>query len=103
VDGSNWASGRWQVQAGKEGEFIERWQAWLSSTSSTVPGFRMARLLRSDDDPAIFTSISEWADPASLQAWKGSPGFQEGLRSARELCDSFVGGDFGVAVAIDAG
>jgi heme-degrading monooxygenase HmoA len=73
-----------------------------ADASSTVPGFRMARLLRSDDGPVIFTSISEWADAASLQAWKESPGFQEGLHSARELCDSFVGGDFQVASAIDA-
>ncbi len=101
MDGSNWASGRWQVQAGKHDEFVERWTAWLSSTSGNVPGFRSARLLRSDDDPSTFVSVSEWADSSSLQAWKASQGFQEGLGSARELCDNFVGGDFGVASAID--
>jgi hypothetical protein len=61
VDGSNWASGRWQVLAGMEGEFVERWTAWLKATSGN------------------------------------------GMSSARELCDEFVGGDFGVASAIDAG
>jgi heme-degrading monooxygenase HmoA len=91
------------VQAGKEDEFVERWTAWLTSTSREVPGFRMARLLRSDDDPSVYTSVSEWGDPASLQAWKTSTAFQEGLRSTRELCDDFVGGDFGVASAVDPG
>ena len=103
MDGSNWASGRWQVQSGKEEEFIERWTAWLTSTSRVVPGFRMARLLRSDDEPSVFTSISEWADQASLQEWKASPGFQEGMGSARALCNEFMGGDFGVASAIYPG
>ena len=101
MDGSNWASGRWQVQAGKEEEFVERWSAWLSSTSQKVPGFKWARLLRSDDDPSIFVSVSEWADPASLQAWKTSPGFTEGLGSARALTDEFDGGDFGLMSAVD--
>jgi heme-degrading monooxygenase HmoA len=103
VDGSNWASGRWQVQSGKEEEFIERWTAWLTATSRDVPGFRMARLLRSADDPSVFTSVSEWADQSSLKAWKSSPGFQDGMGSARELCSAFMGGDFGVASAIDPG
>src|SRR5438093_10538584 len=54
MDGSNWASGRWQVQAGKHDEFVERWTTWLSPTSGNVPGFRSARLLRSDDDQSTF-------------------------------------------------
>jgi heme-degrading monooxygenase HmoA len=101
MDGSSWASGRWHVRSGKEEEFVERWTAWLSSTSKNVPGFRSARLLRSDDDPSIYVSVSEWADPGSLQTWKGSPGFEDGLGSARALTDEFVGGDFGLVSAVD--
>ena len=86
MDGSNWASGRWRVQAGKEDEFIERWAAWLTTTSR-----------------AVITSVSKWADTASLQACKASPGFQEGMGSTRALCNEFMGGDFGLASAIDPG
>ncbi len=69
----------------------------------TFPASQKARLLRSDDQPSVFTSVSEWADPASLHAWKASQGFQDGMGSARELCNEFIGGDFGVASAIDPG
>src|SRR5947199_37384 len=65
-----WASGSWHVQDGKADEFMGRWRDWLSSTSQQVPGFRSARLLRSKEDALRFTSMSEWADDASREAWK---------------------------------
>jgi heme-degrading monooxygenase HmoA len=91
---AKWASGRWEVKDGMVDEFVQRWKDWLGSTSKDIAGFRSARLLRSEDDPLRFTSFSSWADNASLEAWKSSPGFQSGLASVRELCDDFVGGDF---------
>ena len=97
-----WASGRWQVKEGKDEEFIERWKAWIGSTSQDIAGFRMARLLRSVDDRLRFTSVSEWSDDASLKAWKSSPGFAQGLESTRALCDEFVGGDFDVAASFSS-
>jgi heme-degrading monooxygenase HmoA len=96
-----WASGRWQVTEGKAEEFIERWEAWLRSTAAGAPGFRSARLLRSEDDPNRFTSISDWDDDASLKAWKQSEGFAAGMGAARGLCDDFLGGDFDAAVAVE--
>jgi len=60
----------------------------------------MRRLLRSDDDASVFTSVSEWAGAASLQAWKESAGVPGGTRVRRALCDDFVGGDLWVATAI---
>jgi heme-degrading monooxygenase HmoA len=97
-----WASGRWQVKEGKVEEFIKRWSAWLGSTSQNVQGFRSARLLRAEDNPLLFTSVSEWDDGASRNAWKDSPGFNEGMESAKELCDEFLGGDFDVSAVITA-
>jgi len=94
-----WASGRWQVKEGKADEFVERWKGWLNWTSRTVPGFRSATLLRSEDDPLRFTSVSDWDDDASVKAWKMTPGFQEQIESVKELCDDFVGGDFDVAAS----
>jgi heme-degrading monooxygenase HmoA len=96
-----WASGRWQVKEGAADEFVQCWEAWLTATATGVPGFRSARLLRSQDDPNVFTSVSDWDDDTSLKAWKVSEGFTAGLTSARELCDDFMGGDFDVAVAVN--
>jgi heme-degrading monooxygenase HmoA len=95
-----WASGQWQVKEGKVEEFIEQWRDWLTRTSQSVPGFRSATLLRALDDPQRFTSISDWDDVASRDAWKASPGFQEGLESVKALCDEFLGGDHDVAATV---
>jgi len=95
-----YASGQWRVAEGKVDEYLRRWEAWIDWTAENLPGFRYARLLRSQDDPMRFTSISEWDDQDSLNAWKSSPGFREKLAEVRELCDEFVGGDFDVAVAV---
>jgi heme-degrading monooxygenase HmoA len=89
-----WASGRWQVKDGMVDEFVQRWTEWLQWTSETVPGFRWARLLRSQDDPLRFTSFSEWDGDASRKAWGTTEGFEEKFSAARSLCDEFVGGDF---------
>ena len=90
---ANWASGQWQVKEGEAGEFVERWTAWLEWTAANIPGFRSARLLRAEDDPLRYVSVSDWDDQASLKAWKASPGFREKFGAVRELCDGFVGGD----------
>jgi heme-degrading monooxygenase HmoA len=98
-----WASGRWQVKEGMADEFVEQWSAWIAATATDAPGFRSARLLRSEDDPNRFTSVSDWDDDAALKAWKSSDGFRDGMNSARGLCDDFLGGDFDVAAVFEAG
>jgi heme-degrading monooxygenase HmoA len=102
VGETKWASGQWQVREGREHEFVERWTEWLSWTSENIPGFRSGRLLRSDEDPLQYVSVSDWDDDASRTAWKASPGFREKFASVRELCEEFVGGDYEVAVAVHA-
>jgi heme-degrading monooxygenase HmoA len=82
------------VKEGKAEEFIERWRAWLGSTSQGVQGFRSARLLRAEGDPLRFTSVSDWDDDAARKAWKASPGFAQGIQSVRELCDEVVADDY---------
>jgi heme-degrading monooxygenase HmoA len=88
------ASGDWLVKSGREDEFVDRWREWLSTSSSGIAGFGSARLLRSSDDPRRFTSISEWNDAGSRDAWKQSAGFAEGFSACKALCDDFRGGDF---------
>ena len=100
MDEVRWASGQWQVQQDRVGEFVDRWTAWIAWTSENIPGFRSARLLRAEGDDLRFVSISDWDDSASLKAWKTSPGFRQRIESVKELCDGFVGGDYGVAAAV---
>lgn len=96
------ASGRWQVQAGKGDEFVSRWHSWIAWTSENIPGFRSAKLLRSDEDALLFVSVSDWDDEVSLKAWKASPGFREKIAAVKDLCDDFGGGDFHVATEVKA-
>jgi heme-degrading monooxygenase HmoA len=99
---AKWASGQWLVQEGKESEFIELWTAWLTWTSENVPGFRSAKLLRSEDDPRRYVSMSDWDDEASRTKWKASPEFQEKFESVKALCDEFTGGDQEVVSSVAA-
>jgi heme-degrading monooxygenase HmoA len=96
-----WASGHWRVKDGKTEEFIRQWKEWLTQSSANVSGFHHARLLRALSDPNLFTSTSEWADAASRDAWKASPGFQEGFAASKALCDEFVGGDYDEVVVVN--
>ena len=74
----------------------------LSENRQNIRGFRSARLLRAEDDPLRFTSVSDWDDDASRNAWKQSPGYREGVQSVKELCDEFLGGDYDVAAVFTA-
>jgi heme-degrading monooxygenase HmoA len=96
----SWASGHWRVKDGKTEEFIQQWDEWLTQSSAPVPGFHHAKLLRSLSHPNLFTSISEWDNAASRDAWKASPGFQEGFTASQALCDEFVGGDYDEVVVV---
>ena len=97
--GDQYASGNWHVRTGSEDEVIARWQAFITESAKTAPGFGSARLLRDGDDPRHFLSFSDWADAASRDAWKSSPGFAKGLAACRELCDDFVGSDYSQAAS----
>lgn len=52
--------------------------------------------------PLRFVSVSEWADDASLKAWKASPGFREKIESVKALYDEFLGGDYDVTASVSA-
>ena len=97
-----YASGQWHVKEGRADEFVTLWNAWLSWTAENIPGFRTAKLLRSEDDPQRYISVSDWDDNASLKVWKTSPGFLEKFGAVRELCDAFTGGDHELMVAVEA-
>ena len=88
MSGDQYASGNWHVQAGSEDEFIARWQAFITESAQTTPGFGSARLLRDADDPRHFLSFSDWADATSREAWKASPEFERVSRRAASSATS---------------
>ncbi|HEX9775199.1 MAG TPA: antibiotic biosynthesis monooxygenase family protein [Actinomycetota bacterium] len=90
----HFASGNWQVGAGKEGEFVERWTEFLQWTRKSHPGLVRATLLRDGSDPSHFVSFAEWADEGARGAWKQSPEFADLFNACRSLCEDFHGGDY---------
>ena len=100
MPGEHFASGNWRVKEGSAGEFIARWQAWLSTSTASVTGFGSARLLQDADDALHFMSFSDWESPGSRESWKSSPGFAEGMAQCRELCDDFQGTDFSQVASV---
>lgn len=97
-----WASGNWQVTAGKADEFIDRWREFLEWTRAENPGFEWARLIRDRDDDHHFVSFASWSDAEARDAWKQGPEFGERAGACRGLCDDFRGGNFDEAVTIQA-
>ena len=100
--GGYWASGAWQVSAGKADEFVDRWKGFLEWTRAENPGFRWARLIRDRDDDHHFISFASWSDAGARDAWRQKPGFSEHAGGCRALCDEFRGGDFDDVVTIAA-
>jgi len=98
-----WASGHWQVKEGKTDEFIQQWRDWLTQSSENIAGFHQARLLRALHNPLQFTSISEWDDASSRDAWKTSPSFRAGFEASKALCGEFIGGDYDEVVVVRPG
>jgi heme-degrading monooxygenase HmoA len=94
-----WASGDWVVRAGSEGDFVERWQAWLQWTSQNARGFRSATLIQSEQDGRHFVSFSDWDDADTRAEWEASDGFQEKMGAVRELCEDVRPGNYTLAAS----
>jgi heme-degrading monooxygenase HmoA len=98
--GTPYTSGDWVVSEGREDEFVAAWTEFVRWSVDNFPSVRWATLVRQDDEPRHFLSFGEWADAASVTAWRKHPEFPQKLGAARSLCDSFVGLDYAVAVGV---
>ena len=96
----HYASGNWQVTAGREKEFVERWTEFLQQTRKHHPAMLVATLLRDHSVPGHFVSFAEWADEASRDSWKNSPEFTTGFGACRALCDTMSGSDYAREVTV---
>jgi heme-degrading monooxygenase HmoA len=80
----SYSSGDWLVRAQSEEEFIKRWTTFSESTLSNAPGAVSFVLVRSNEDPRRFLSLTAWENQ---QAWRAMPQRQELLDQCRELCE----------------
>lgn len=94
------ASGDWVVAEGKEDEFLQRWTEFLQWTKSEAPGMIEAHLLRDEQNPLHFLSLSEWSDEGSRNTWRAHPDFRSHLEAVRSLCDTFANSDYELATEV---
>jgi len=96
----HYASGTWQVTEGKEEEFVQRWTEFLTWSRRTNPGLTVAHLMRDDEQPGHYLSISEWTDEAARAAWREAPEFRELYGACVALCETSRGAHYDDVVTI---
>ena len=94
------ASGSWLVRDGSQATFVERWSAFLDSTTRSVPGLHRAILLADAQGGRLFVSVAEWDNEAQRAAWRAQPDFPTALAACRELCEEFRGADYSLVAAV---
>ena len=84
-----WTHGRWVVKPGREDEFVEAWRGLAERTAEEFPGAHGV-LLRDRDKPNRFYSFGPWESSETVERWRGSTFFREGIGNIRELLDDFT-------------
>jgi heme-degrading monooxygenase HmoA len=85
----SYSSGEWEVRAGSEEEFVQRWTTFIEWSLENAPGAGSFVLVRSTEDPTKFLSLGSWESQEAQQAWREIPRMQELLDQCRELCEEF--------------
>jgi heme-degrading monooxygenase HmoA len=78
------AMNRFQVTAGREGEFEEVWRS-RETYLDEVPGFKQFHLLRGTtaDEITTYVSHSTWDSRDAFEGWTTSEAFRKGHAGAR--------------------
>lgn len=87
------AMNRFQVNEGREADFIEVWKS-RDSYLDEVPGFKSFNLLRgpSENGITVFTSHSVWEDEAAFEAWTKSEAFRKAHANAGKQSEGIYAG-----------
>ncbi len=85
----SYSSGEWEVRAGSEEEFVQRWTTFIEWSLENAPGAGSFVLVRSTEDPTKFLSLGSWESQEAQQAWREMPRMQELLDQCRQLCEEF--------------
>ena len=91
--------GIWTAKAGREEEFVAAWRAMGEATIEEFPAAH-GRLLRDIDNPHRFISFGPWESLETVDAWRASAPFQQGVAHIRELLDAFEPGTYEVIAEV---
>lgn len=93
--------GIWTVKAGREEEFVAAWRAMGEATIAEFPAAH-GRLLRHVDNPGRFVSFGPWENLETVDTWRASAPFQEGVARIQELLDAFEPGTYELSAQVSA-
>lgn len=87
------AMNRFQVNAGREQDFIEVWRS-RDSFLDEVPGFVSFNLLRgvTEDGITLFTSHSVWQSRQAFEDWTRSEAFRKAHAGAGKTSEGIYAG-----------
>ena len=85
---SVWTHGTWVVKPGSEDAFVQVWTDLARKAMSTL-GSGRPTLLRDRDRPNTFKTFGEWPDLASVEAFRASDLFRDGVAELQPLLESF--------------
>jgi quinol monooxygenase YgiN len=81
-------AGTWVVKAGREDDFVRRWEESASNLSLEFPDVTF-RLLRDRDNPHRFVSLGEgWRNLEQVEAARSLPSFQDATAAIWRLLES---------------
>ena len=81
----------WNVQPGREDDFVRLWEQLGHWTVSTRPHAR-GTLLRDRERPSRFVSFGPWLTLDEIEAWRGDPEFSRIVDEMGHVLESFEPG-----------
>jgi quinol monooxygenase YgiN len=95
-----YTSGVWNVKAGREDEFVRRWEESAQGAVLAFPGVKLM-LLRDAENPSRFLSLAEgWRHREQIEEMRSTPQFQDSMASLWRLLDSGETSIFELAVEV---
>jgi quinol monooxygenase YgiN len=80
--------GTWTAKQGREDEFVRRWEESCDSLVLEYPDLRF-RLLRDQDDPRRFVSLSEgWRTLEQVEEVRHLPSYQDSMSAIWRVLES---------------
>ena len=76
-------AGVWNVQKGKETEFIKEWTEFATWSNNNDKA--TARLLQDTDNPSKFISIGKWNNMEAIQKWRQESEFKDAMAKLSNL------------------
>jgi heme-degrading monooxygenase HmoA len=93
--------GIWIAKPGQEEAFADAWRAMAEATAAEFAGAH-GTLLRDTGNPRRFVSFGPWDSLETIETWRGSTAFKEGVARMRDLLESFEPGTYEVLAEVGA-